>query len=176
MSKQVTLENLLPGGLGLPTGQVIPGRGSIVVEPEIWDASKDHPVVAAQVKAGAIIVDGKGRKKPEASEDRDENGDTPEMAEMRQRFDASFAAITTELQAEKAKVADLEAQLTAAKAGGGQGGASPAYTVTEKGSGWFAISQDGKDVTKGLRKDAVEGFDKLSDADKAKFVEQNKAD
>ncbi|KAA0970816.1 hypothetical protein FPY71_10090 [Aureimonas fodinaquatilis] len=181
MSKQVTLENLLPGGFGLPTGQVIPGRGSIVVEPEIWEASKDHPVVAAQVKAGAIIVDGKGRKQPEASDVRDENGDTPEMAEMRKRFDASFAALTTELQAEKSKVGDLEARLAVGqseqdgpKAPANQAGCG--YAIAERGPGWFSITFDGKEVTKGLRKDAVERFEKLSDADKKAFVQANKAE
>lgn len=51
-----------------------------------------------------------------------------------------------------------------------------AYAVQEKSAGWFAITQDGKEVTKSLRKDDVAGFDALSDADKAKFVEANKAE
>ena len=51
-----------------------------------------------------------------------------------------------------------------------------AYAVTEKSPGWFAITQGGKEVTKSLRKDDVAGFDALSDADKAKFVEANKAE
>lgn len=117
MTKQVTLENTRAGGFGLPTGQVVPGDGSIVVEPEIWAAAKDHPVVAAMVKDGHLIVDGKGRKKSAAGDDRDENGDTAEMAEMRKRFDASFSAVTTELQTEKAKVADLEAEVAKLKQG-----------------------------------------------------------
>lgn len=56
---------------------------------------------------------------------------------------------------------------------GGQGGA---FVVTDKGSGWFSISKDGAELTKSLRKDAIEGFDKLSDADKSAFVAANKAD
>ena len=74
MSKLVTIENTGVGGFGLPTGQVIAGRTSIVVEPEVWDASKEHPVVAALVKDGTLIIDGKGKKKS-ATDDRDENGD-----------------------------------------------------------------------------------------------------
>ncbi|MRX33215.1 hypothetical protein [Aminobacter sp. MDW-2] len=120
MTKQVTLENTRAGGFGLPTGQVVPGNGSIVVEPEIWEAAKDHPVVKAMVDGGHLIVDGKGKKKYSAGDERDENGDTAEMAEMRRRFDASFAAVTTELQAEKAKVADLEAQLAKVNQGNGE--------------------------------------------------------
>ncbi|TRD06847.1 MULTISPECIES: hypothetical protein [unclassified Mesorhizobium] len=101
MTKQITLENTRAGGFGLPTGQVVPGNGSIVVEPEIWEASKDHPVVKAMVNDGHLIVDGKGKKKPATGDDRDANGDTAEMAEMRTRFDASFAAVTTELQSRR---------------------------------------------------------------------------
>lgn len=106
MTKHITIENIRAGGFGLPTGQVVPGGGSISVEPEIWAASKDHPVVKAMVEDGSLIIDGKGKKKPAG--ERDENGDTEEMAAMRKQFDAAFASITTELQAEKTKVADLE--------------------------------------------------------------------
>lgn len=182
MSEKVTLENTLPGGFGLPTGQVIPGHGSITVEPKIWQASKDHPVVAAQVKAGAIIVDGKGKKKPDAGAARDENGDTPEMAEMRKRFDASFAALRTELNTEKGKVADLQNALAErderiAALTQGTGGDRPAgYVVTDKGSGWFVITKDGDEVTKSLRRDVVADFDAKSDDEKAAFVAANKPD
>ena len=50
------------------------------------------------------------------------------------------------------------------------------YAVTEKGSGWFAVTLDGKEVTKGLRKDAVDGFAKMNDEQKAAFVQANKAE
>ena len=60
--------------------------------------------------------------------------------------------------------------------GGDEGGKAPVYAVAEKGNGWFAITQNGKDATKGLRKDAVEGFDRLSDDEKTAFVAANKAD
>ncbi|HEY8358685.1 MAG TPA: hypothetical protein VIL30_14600 [Ramlibacter sp.] len=69
MAKQITLENTLAGGFGLPTGQVVPGTGSIVLEPEVWDAAKDHPVVKARIDAGTLIVDGKGKKSAETSAD-----------------------------------------------------------------------------------------------------------
>lgn len=93
----------------------------------------------------------------------------------------------------KAKITDLEAQIVskdaeiaALKAGDGSGegngagdgksGSTGSYAVSEKSAGWFVVTQDGKEVTKSLRKDAVDGFDALSDGDKAKFVEANKAD
>jgi hypothetical protein len=56
------------------------------------------------------------------------------------------------------------------------GGQAKTYAVIEKSPGWFVIMNDGKEVTKSLRKDAVEGFDEKSDADKAAFVEANKAE
>lgn len=54
--------------------------------------------------------------------------------------------------------------------------AAPAYAVKDKGAGWFAIVDGDAEVTKSLRKDAVEGFDEKSDDEKAAFVEANKAD
>lgn len=50
------------------------------------------------------------------------------------------------------------------------------YAVAEKGTGWFAITLDGKEVTKGLRKDTVDGFAKMNDEQKAAFVQANKAE
>ena len=188
MTKQVTLENTLPGGFGLPTGQVVPGNGSIVLEPEVWDAAKDHPVVKARIDASTLIVDGEG-KKLSGADGRDENGDTPEMAQLRTVFNASYerqgnalAAAQAEVATLTGKVIELEAEITTLKANnGGQGGsdnsgATGAYIVTDKGRGWWAVTQDGKEVTKSLREDDVKDFDKL-DPDKQKaFVEANKAD
>jgi hypothetical protein len=178
MSKQVSLENMRPGGFGLPTGQVVPGYGSIAVEPEVWGACKDHPVVKAQVDAGALIVDGKGKKKAEATADRDENGDTAEMAEMRQRFDAAFAAVTTELDAEKAKVAELEnavadrdAEITALK----QNGRSGSLKAEHHGGGKFNVTEGETVHLSGLSKADADAFNAMSDDDKAKYVELNKA-
>lgn len=52
--------------------------------------------------------------------------------------------------------------------------ATTGYAVKEKGSGWYAITKDGQEVTKSLRKDDVEGFDELSDDDKAAFADLHK--
>jgi hypothetical protein len=197
MAKQVTLENTLAGGFGLPTGQVVPGTGSIVLEPEVWDAAKDHPVVKARIDAGTLIVDGKGKKR-ESADDRDENGDTPEMAQLRTMFDASYkrqgdalAAAQTDVSTLTGKVADLEAaveskdrEIATLKAGnGGQngsgdgGGGVTTYTVKEQSAGWFAVvDAEGKAVTKNLRKTDLAEFDVMNDADKAAFIDLNKAD
>ncbi|SHI80027.1 hypothetical protein SAMN02745911_1207 [Aureimonas altamirensis DSM 21988] len=72
----------------------------------------------------------------------------------------------------------VEAGVLSVKGGAKASSSPPAggYAVTEKGSGWFAITQDGKEVTKGLRKDAVDGFAKMNDEQKAAFVQANKAE
>lgn len=155
MSKQVTLENTLVGGFGLPTGQIIPGNGSLLVEPEIWDASKDHPVVKARVDAGSLIVDGKGKK------------------------DAAPSADVTVLQL---RITELEAtikakdeEITTLKAGQGSGGSNATYSVKEQSAGWLAVvDADGKPVTKNLRQDDVKDFDGLSDEDKTTFIDLHK--
>jgi hypothetical protein len=56
----------------------------------------------------------------------------------------------------------------------GKGDQPGKYTVTDKGRGWWAITLDSKEVTKSLREDDVKEFDKLSDADKAAFVDLHK--
>jgi hypothetical protein len=56
-------------------------------------------------------------------------------------------------------------------------GDTPAvYAVKEKDGGWYVITKDGQDYSKSLRKNNVEGFDKLSDSDKAEFADLHKAD
>lgn len=137
MTKQVTLETTRAGGFGLPTGQVIPGGGSITVEPEIWAEAKDHPVVAAMVKDGSLIVDGKGKKKPEpADEDalaravaEEKAAGDKRLEEATEAFDkrlmeASRAA-ADELKAAEAKIAeqqktigDRDAEIAKLKQGG----------------------------------------------------------
>lgn len=54
----VKLENTRPGGFGIPGGPVIAGKSSLDVEQADWDTVKDHPVVAAWVKAEHLIVSG----------------------------------------------------------------------------------------------------------------------
>ena len=51
-----------------------------------------------------------------------------------------------------------------------------AYAVKQTSPGWFAVFQGDEQVTKGLRKDDVSGFDEFSDDDKAAFVAANKAE
>lgn len=52
--------------------------------------------------------------------------------------------------------------------------ATTSYAVKEKGAGWFVITKDGEEVTKSIRKDGLEGFDEMSDEDKAIFAELHK--
>ncbi|MCO6050850.1 hypothetical protein NGM99_13785 [Mesorhizobium sp. RP14(2022)] len=177
MTKTVTLENTRLGGFGLPTGQVVPGNGSITVEPEIWGASKDHPVVKGAVEAGFLIVDGKGRKKP-AGDDRDENGDTTEMAAMRQQFNASFATVTTELEAQRGRVGELEqviADRDAEIAKLKEGGVPAAIKAEHHGGGKFNVTQGETVILSGLSKADADKFNGLSDEEKASFIEKAKS-
>lgn len=52
--------------------------------------------------------------------------------------------------------------------------ADEGYAVKKKGGGYSVITLDGEEVTKALRKDDLEGFEELTDEDKAAFVELNK--
>lgn len=52
----------------------------------------------------------------------------------------------------------------------------PCFSVLDKGRGWFVITADGVEVTKSLRKDDVDGFDEMSEGEKALFIKANKAD
>ncbi|MCF3934341.1 hypothetical protein L1787_13070 [Acuticoccus sp. M5D2P5] len=54
--------------------------------------------------------------------------------------------------------------------------AKPSFTVIDKGRGWYVITADGKELTKSLRKEDVDGFDALSDEDKGAFVEAHKVE
>ncbi|WP_416066097.1 hypothetical protein ACK9YZ_07020 [Rhizobium sp. ZK1] len=49
-----------------------------------------------------------------------------------------------------------------------------AYAVEAKGGGYYVVTKDGEPVTKGLRKDDLDGFDTLSEEDRAAFVELHK--
>lgn len=49
-----------------------------------------------------------------------------------------------------------------------------AYSVVTKGGGYYVVTKDDEPVTKSLRKDDLEGFDGMSEDDKAAFVELHK--
>ncbi|RIY00209.1 hypothetical protein D3218_13060 [Aureimonas flava] len=176
------------GPIGLPNGQVIQPKATVDVQD--WDDQSGHVVVKAWLKA-KVLTTGKPAEPEQTGDGRDENGDTPEMAEMRKRFDASYAQaageierLNGELAARDATIMELQAsqasQASAGPAAGGEGEQDPpkpTFSVKDKGRGWFAIvDADGNEVTKSLRDDAVEGFDAKSDEDKAAFVDANKAD
>lgn len=182
MSKQVTLENTLAGGFGLPTGQIVPPNGSIIVEPEIWEEVKTHPVILARVESGALIVDGKGRKK-DAGGDRDENGDTSGMAELRKVFDAAYekqgkalAASVSEVTALQGKVTDLEGKLAAKVAEidglkAGNGNQPAALKAEHHGGGKFNVTQGENVIVTGLSKADADAFNAMSAEEKAAYVD-----
>lgn len=51
-----------------------------------------------------------------------------------------------------------------------------AYAVAESSPGWFVITKDGEPVTKKLRQSDLEGFDTLSEEDRAAFADLHKVE
>lgn len=130
---------------------------------------------------------------------RDGNGDTPEMADLRKRFDLAFAeqgaklttatadierltgevsALTTAAALHEQEVAGLngllagkDAEIAALKAA-----ASPAPLKAEHhGGGKFNITQGESVLAQGLSKADADAFNAMSDEDKAAFVAKPKA-
>lgn len=66
----------------------------------------------------ALSVDGvhvkafEGQVNADGTEDRDANGDTPEMAQLRQQFDTSYKRQTDELTVSDGKVVNLNTRVT----------------------------------------------------------------
>jgi hypothetical protein len=50
------------------------------------------------------------------------------------------------------------------------------YVVAESSPGWFVVTKDGQPVTKKLRQSDLEGFDTMSDEDKAAFADLHKVE
>lgn len=126
---------------------------------------------------------------------RDGNSDTPEMAQLRTQFDAEYASLKAEHDRAvgiletacnenedlKARITSLEAEvkakgdeLAALQAGAQDNGARAPFVVLDKGRGWWAITQDNKEVTKSLREDDVKDFAGLDFDKQSAFVEANK--
>lgn len=157
MTKQVSLENTLAGGFGLPSGRIVPGNGSIAVEADEWDAAKDHPVVKARVDAGTLIVDGKGKKAAEPSAD---------VAVLQARIVELEATIKTK-----------DEEIATLKAGnGGQGGGNDTpkvYEAKHRGAGSWSIMDGDAEVREKLTKEQAEAFNKLDAEAKAKWLADN---
>lgn len=112
--------------------------------------------------------------------ERDENGDTEEMAEMRRRFDAAFAERGEEIDGFKAGIAERDNTIAALQERIDvlQAPQKPTsvYAVVGKAGGWNVVTKNGVPVTKSLRDEAVKDFDAKPEEDKAAFVEANKLD
>lgn len=154
-------------------------RDGVTLEQAIEGEPVDLPeALVPGMTAGGFVIENKaltGAPESKTIESCDANGDTPEMAAMRDRLDAAYGELVAQFEAEQAKVAELTAQielLTAQK--GDLEPQSTGYSVLDKGNGWLFVTKDGTEVTKGLRKTALEGFEALDDEAKSAFVEANK--
>lgn len=173
------ITNTQPGGIGLPGGLVIPPMGSADVDDAVWAEAAKHPVIAGRIKQGHLLPGDR------AAQSASEDDPTPEVAELREKFATAYTALQAKAEGlerdvadRDARIADLEKQLAAAKASSAPAAQPPAaspYAVEAKPGGWFAVTQDGAEVTKSLRKDDLGDFDALSEEAKAAFVEKHKA-
>ena len=50
------------------------------------------------------------------------------------------------------------------------------YAVAESSPGWFVVTKDGAPITKKLRQSDLEGFDAMSEEDKAAFADLQKVE
>jgi hypothetical protein len=145
------------------------------IEKADWDKVKDHPVIKAMIDDETLVVDGKSRKA--ADRDRDENGDTPEMAVMRSQFDASYADITSRFQTSTAEVEKLTTDLATANAEISklkQSQAPATLKAEHHGGGKFNITQGEAVLAQGLSKADADAFNAMSDAEKAAYVKESK--
>lgn len=95
------------------------------------------------------------------------------QAQLAER-DATITGLNKAVTDRDQTIDGLKAELAALQAPAPAGAGS--YSVLDKGRGWWAITQAGKEVTKSLREEDVKDFDKLPDADKLAFVDLHKAD
>lgn len=133
---------------------------------------------------------------------RDENGDTPEMAQMRKQFNVSYERRGDELTDARKKVEELTKEVESLK-GKGDGDASLKARVTElegivadrdkeiatlkaekakpslkaehHGGGKFNVTEGETLHLSGLSKADADAFNAMSDEDKAEFVKAEKA-
>lgn len=70
----------------------------------------------------------------------------------------------------------MEGTAKATKAERKAASSSSSYEVRKTSPGWYAVFQGDEEVTKRMREDDVSGFDEFSEAEKADFVEANKAE
>lgn len=143
-----------PGTLVLPSGAEI-ARGA---EVDLTEDEMKNEAVAGWISSG-WLTNGKAGA-VEVSED---------VGALKAQIAAMIEA-NGQLQAEVSRLSSEIEALTAPPAGPQPTG----YVVSDKAPGWMVVTQNGVEVTKALRKAAVDSFDALDDEAKAAFVEANK--
>lgn len=108
------------------------------------------------------------------AEQRDENGDTLEMAAMRGQFDRAFASVKDDLATAEATIETLTGQLATANAKIAELGKPGASLKAEHhGGGKFNITNGETVLAKGLSKADADAFNAMSDVEKAEYVKTN---
>lgn len=147
------ITNTQPGPRGLNTvnGPVLLDVGQTLDDVKVYVRERQHIEAAGWFK-----VEGDYTANP-----RDKDAPAPASAD------------TGEIDRLKAELAAKDIEIATLK-GASDSSAPGAYAVLDKNGGWYAVTLDGKEVTKSLRKDDVKDFDALSAADKAAFVDLHK--
>lgn len=153
------ISNATPGPRGLHTKTgVVWLEGYSTVDAEFENAQQ----LQAALDTGWFV---KGERKAPGGED---GSDVASLRAEIDRLTRTNAALETEN-------GQLKADLAAAK--GNDSDTGKALSVKEQSSGWYAVvDADGKVLTKNLRKADLAEFEGMNDADKAAFIDLNKAD
>ncbi|MEF2073490.1 hypothetical protein [Consotaella aegiceratis] len=107
--------------------------------------------------------------------------DNPQTVEVLGHFSTVLQEQGAAIEALQQSISDLSGKIDALKANDGSATneapkAVPVYEVKQTSPGWYAIFEGETQLTKGLRQTDVEGFDAKTDAEKAAFVDANKAE
>lgn len=125
----------------------------------------------------SFLVEGAANDEPDAEQpeppapaqtgQRDENGDTPEMATMRGQFDRAFEAVKGELVTANATIETLTAEIAQLR--------KPVINLKAEhhGGGKFNITNGETVLAKGLSKADADAFNAMTPAEQAEYVKTN---
>lgn len=156
-----------PRGVNAVAGPVLIEPGD-TVDVSVYEREKDAIDGSGWFETKGSFAPNPGQ--PDAAKvERDDNGDTPEMTEMRRRFDAAFAEQGEKLIAAEGRISELEALQKAAQ----NPAAPPAvtYEAKHRGAGSYSIMDStGKEVSEKMTKEDAEAFNALSAEERAAYV------
>jgi len=152
-----------PRGVNTVAGPMLVEPGQ-TIEAKVYAREREHIEAA-----GWFTIDGAYEADPTDGATRAPMNDDGSTKGALIAKEQEIADLQQTVKAKDAEIGDLQQKLAASTKP-----ASDDLSVLDKGRGWFVIVKDGAEVTKSLREDDVKDFDKLSDSDKAAFVDRHK--